>query len=350
MTLNPRAVATAFFALFLAIGCSSQSERVVLYCSQDREFAETVLGDFTASSKLSVAPKFDTEADKSVGLFHELVHEKERPRCDVFWNNEILNTIRLQRQGLLEPYDSPVAAPYPDWAKSPDRTWTAFAARARVLIVNTKLVPEDQRPRSLLDLTDPKWKGKVAIARPLFGTTATQAACLFDVLGSEKAKAFFRSLRENEVQVVPGNKQSAEAVSKGQAAVGLTDTDDAIIELEAGYPVALVYLDRDGHPEFPRLGTLYIPNTVMIIKGAPNLDGAKKLVNYLLSPDVERRLAETKSRQIPLNPEVKANLPPAIERPHGAGGTVKPMEADFSRAADLWDEAQTFLRNEFARD
>ena len=110
---------------------------MVLYCAQDREYAEALLADFTAASGLAVAPKFDTEAQKSVGLYEELVREAGRPRCGVFWNNEILNTIRLQRQGLLDRYESPAAAPYPEWTKAKDRTWQAFAARARVLIVNT---------------------------------------------------------------------------------------------------------------------------------------------------------------------------------------------------------------------
>ncbi|MBO0697051.1 MAG: extracellular solute-binding protein, partial [Zavarzinella sp.] len=273
------------------------------------------------------------------------VTESSRPRCDVFWNNEILNTIRLQRQGLLDAYSSPSAAPLPAWTKAKDGTWQAFAARARVLIVNTSLVPAADRPRSVLDLTDAKWKGKVAIAKPQFGTTATQAACLFDVLGPDAAKAFYRGLKANGVTVVPGNKQVADGVSAGQFSVGLTDSDDAIQEVNEGKPVAIVFPDRDGHPAHPRLGVLYIPNTVMVIKGAPNPAGARKLIDYLLSPEVEKRLAEGGGYQIPLNPETKANLHPALVRPE----QVKVMAVDWERAADMWDEAQTFLRDEFAR-
>src|SRR6516162_3550104 len=139
----------------LALGCNGGTKRVVLYCAQDREFAESVLADFTARTKLDVAAKYDTEADKSVSLYEELVREKDRPRCDVHWNNEILATIRLRRQGLLEPYESPSAAAYPAWTKAKNHAWQAFAARARVLLVNTQLVSDPRdRPRSLLDLTD----------------------------------------------------------------------------------------------------------------------------------------------------------------------------------------------------
>src|SRR5829696_4083206 len=125
------------FASLCSSGCPSSDSRVVLYCAQDREYAEAVLADFTTATGLAVAPKFDTEAQKSVGLYQELVREAGRPRCGVFWNNEVLNTIRLQRQGLLDAYDSPAAASYPEWTRAGDRTWQAFAARARVLIVNT---------------------------------------------------------------------------------------------------------------------------------------------------------------------------------------------------------------------
>jgi iron(III) transport system substrate-binding protein len=326
-------------------GCGRSKERVVLYCAQDREFAEEILPDFTSQTGLEVIPKYDIESEKSVGLALEISREKNRPRCDVHWNNEILWTIRLQREGLLEPYAGPSAAPYPSFAKAKDDTWHAFAERARVLLVNTKLLPKpEDRPRSLLELTDPRWKGKIVMAKPNFGTSATQAACLFEVLGTEKAKQFYRGLKENSIQIVPGNKQVAEGVSDGQFAVGMTDTDDAMGEVSAGKPVAIIFPDRDGSKD-SRIGTLFIPNTVAIIRGGPNPTGARKLVDFLLSPEVERKLAESESHQIPMNPEVHANLPKEFVTRQ----TAKAMEVDFEKAADLWDEVQEFLRNEFAR-
>ncbi|MEO2088875.1 MAG: extracellular solute-binding protein [Gemmataceae bacterium] len=334
--------------VLLIAGCSgtrTPDERVVVYCAQDREFAEGVFADFGQSSGLAVVPKFDTEANKSVSLAAELEQEATRPRCDVHWNNEILGTIRLARKGVYEPYSSPSAVPYPDWSKATDGTWQAFASRARVLIVNTNLVPEADRPKSLLDLTDPKWRGKVAIAKPQFGTTATQAACLFEVLGTDAAKGFYRGLKANDVAVVAGNKQAATGVSSGQFAVGLTDTDDALIELDAGKPVAIVFPDKDGHPAHPRLGVLYIPNTLAVVKGCPNPVGARRLIDFLLAPTTEAKLAEGGGFQIPLNPDVKADLPMALLTPT----QVKPMAVDFDKAADLWDDTQAFLRDEFAR-
>lgn len=328
-------------------GCSSPApNRVVLYCAQDREFAEAVLAEFSKTMGMPVAPKYDTEAAKSVGLFRELQLEAKRPRCDVHWNNEILTTLVLQKQGLLEPYDSPAAAAYPAWAKAADHTWYAFAERARVLLVNTRLVPEADRPKRLFDLADPKWKDRVGMAKPLFGTTMTQTACLFEVVGPGAAKGFYRKLKANGVKIVAGNKQVAEGVGRGDFAVGLTDTDDAIAEVEAGRPVQIIFPDSGGGTkEFPRLGTLFIPNTLAVVKGGPNAAGGRKLVDFLLSPEIERRLAESESRQFPVNPQVRVKLPDALE----PGRTAKRMNVDFSKAAAMWDEVQEFLRGEFAR-
>ena len=180
------------------------------------------------------------------------------------------------------------------------------------------------------------------MAKPQFGTSATQAACLFDVLGPEKAKQYYRDLARNEIRIVAGNKQVAEGVSAGQFAVGVTDTDDAIIEVKAGKPVALIFPDREA-PAGDRMGTLFIPNTLAIIRGGPNPAGARRLVDYLLSTTVEEELSGSASCQIPLNPLATPRLPPQILTPK----TAKPMAVNWDHAADLWDDVQTFLRNEF---
>jgi iron(III) transport system substrate-binding protein len=351
MSRRPLALLVAGVVLLAATlpGCRRDSAadargRVVLYCAQDREFAEDILKTFTARTGLDVLPRYDTEANKSVSLYEDLVREARRPRCDVYWNNEILGTIRLQRQGLLEPYASPSAAPYPPSCRAPDHTWHAFAGRARVLLVNTKLVPAEEQPRGLRELTEPRWRQRVAMAKPLAGTSATQAACLFQAWGADQAQAWYRALHANGLHVVSGNKQVAEGVGVGQFAVGLTDTDDALAEIDAGRPVVILFPDRDS-PKDSRQGTLLIPNTVALIKGAPNPAGARQLIDYLLSAEVEVKLAQSASRQIPLNPEVRVALPGPLASVHA----VHALPVDFERAAALWDDAQAFVRAEFAR-
>ena len=259
-------------AVFLVGGCwSSTGPEVVVYSALDREFAEPILNEFSDTTGVRVRGVYDIESSKTVGLVERIIQESDRPVCDLFWNNEILHTLRLEKLGLLAVYRSPAAEAYPAIYRSPDGRWHGFAARARVLIVNTNRVSDADRPQSIEDLANPKWRGQAGIARPLFGTTATHAACLFAALGDEQARDYFRRLKANDVQVLAGNKQVAQRVSAGTLAFGLTDTDDAIIELEAGHPVAIVYPDQaEG-----QLGTLFIPNTLALVKGSPNAEQAK---------------------------------------------------------------------------
>src|SRR5262249_12791542 len=151
-------------------------------------------------------------------------------------------------------------------------------------------------------------------------------------------RTFFNDLKANGVQVLSGNKQVAQAVGSGQIAIGLTDTDDAIGEIDAGSPVAIVYPDRQPG----ELGTPFIPNTPALIKGSPHPSAAEALANHLLSPEVEATLAGGPSAQIPLLKTTRASV--RVETP----ATVHAMEVDFEAAAQLWDQVATFLAEAFA--
>ena len=327
-----------FVAAFLPILRSAQPAHVVVYTALDEDFSRPVFEAFTRQTGIVVRGKFDTESTKSVGLTQAILAEQTRPRCDVFWNNEIVNTLRLRRAGLLASYPASAAEPFPPQYRASDQTWFGFAARARVIIVNTDLVSSNARPSSIKDLTDAEWQGRVGIAKPLAGTTASHAACLFAAWGPEDAKEFFRAVKAN-ARVLAGNKQVARAVATGELAFGLTDTDDALIELEAGRPVEIVYPDQADD----QIGTLFIPNTVAIITGAPHREAAEQLINFMLLPEVERMLAAGPSAQIPLNPAVEQPL--RVKSPQ----TIRPMQVDFEAAAQQWDSAAKFLREVFAK-
>ncbi|MBA4104112.1 MAG: iron transporter [Pirellula sp.] len=342
----------ASLAVAFSAGCAPQSAReVIVYTSLDEEFSKPIFAEFTRETGIEVRGKFDVESTKSVGLTQEILEERDRPRCDLFWNNEVVNTLRLEREGLLAEYDSPIGRQFPPQYRSPTGTWYGFAARARVLVVNTKLVGEGERPDSIFDLVDPQWKDRCGIAKPLAGTTATHAACLFAAWGDERAMQFFKEVKAN-CRVLGGNKQVARAVADGELAFGLTDTDDAIIEIEAGMPVAIVFPDQQpagggeealsGKPREEALGTLMIPNTLAIIRGAERRTEAELLLDYLLSPAVEGRLAGGPSAQFPLNPAVKERSRVAPTEP------LREIKVDFETAAAKWDDVARFLREEFA--
>ncbi len=321
------------------LGCLKKStNEVVVYTALDREFSEPVFQEFTDATGIRVLPKYDTESTKTVGLYNAIAAEANRPRCDVFWNNEILNTLRLQQANLLASFRSTHADAYPPMFRDSNGEWHGFAARARVLIVNNDLVPENERPNSVHDLADPKWKNRIGIAKPLFGTTASHAAVLFEQLGPQPAKEFFTRVHDN-AQILAGNKRVAVSVARGQLAWGITDTDDAMIELEKGMPVSIIYPDQLED----QMGTLFIPNCVSIIDGAPNRESAEKLVDYLLTGAVEAKLAAGPSAQIPLRTDNETGA--RVESP----STVKAMTVDFQKAADQWDEAARFLQEVFSQ-
>jgi iron(III) transport system substrate-binding protein len=319
---------------------AAAASRVVVYTSLDQEFSEPLFAPFEKSSGIKVLAHFDTEATKTVGLANSIRVEAQsgRVQCDLFWNNEILNTLRLRDEHLLRPIQPPNAAPFPAEFRADDGTWFGFAARARVLAVNTELVSDAETPKSIFELGDAKWKGRVGIAKPLFGTTATHAACLFAKLGGERARAMFLDWKRNGIQILSGNKQVAVSVGNGSLPMGLTDTDDAIDEVEKGRPVKLVYLDR----ERDELGTLFIPNTIAALAKSPNPQAAEQLADYLLSKEVEASLATGPSAQIPLNPAVAVQA--RVETPV----TVQAMNLDWNDAVHQWDRTARFIAEQFA--
>ena len=321
------------WAALLAGPGQKAGESVVVYSSLDREFSESILKAYGRQSGIRVLPKFDVESTKTVGLTNLIIAEAVRPRCDLFWNNEILNTLRLKERGLLVPFHPAGASDLPGAFKDKDGFWYGFAARARILIVNTKLVAAGDRPTGIRDLLDQRWKGKIGIAKPLFGTTATQAACLFVTWGEEKGKEYFKELKANDVQVFSGNKQVATAVGSGQIAFGLTDTDDAMGEVDAGSPVEIVYPDRS--PD--ALGTLFIPNTLAIIKGSPHQKEALALADYLLNPKIEEALATGPSARF-LSYEARRSRP-GWKRPERSmpwKSTSKPQSSSGTGSLHSW--------------
>ena len=303
LTLTTRRLITFVASLllaFLPLSCNSGGRDgkpyVVVYTALDEMYSKPIFEKFTKETGIEVRAVYDSEATKTTGLVSRLMAEAKSPLCDVFWNNEIVRTITLKRKGLLQPYRSPSAEKIPEKFKDPEAYWTGFAGRARILIYNKNLVPDPARiKKSIWALTDPKFRGKAAIAKPLFGTTSTHAAFLFQKEGADGADRYFSALRENEVLVVAGNATVRDMVAQGRLAIGMTDTDDANGALEDGYDVGIIF------PDSERDKTLVIPNTVMLMKGAPHAEAGRKLIDFLLSVETEEALSRCRSAQIPFS-------------------------------------------------
>jgi iron(III) transport system substrate-binding protein len=334
----------ALFAVLVSAACTQQpaptgsngantsAGEVTVYVSTDRVFSEPILRAYQQQSGVRVNAVYDTEETKSTGLANKLLAEKNRPQADVFWSNEPVRTLVLKRNGVLAPYKSRSAEGIPPAFKDPDGYWTGFSARSRVIVYNTNLVKPDEAPKSIFDLADPKWKGQVAIADPRFGSTSFHVAALYAEVGDERAEEFFRKLKTNGVKIVPGNSVVRDMVARGEAKVGLTDTDDVNVALEDKQPVAMVFPDRDG------MGVPIMPNMVSLVANGPHLEAGKKLIDYLLSPEVERMLAQSEAVQIPLHSGVEGpkNIPPL--------SSFKPMTLDYSKAADRVEDVTKRLQ------
>lgn len=317
----------------IAIGaCKSSSNEVVVYTSVDQVFSEPVFRAFERETGVRVRAVFDTEETKSTGVLNRLIAEAERPQADVFWSGDPVRPFLLIKRNLVEPYVSPNASGLPEGLRAADGTWTGFAARARVLLVNKNKVAKEDLPTSIRDLANPRWKGQTTIANPLFGTTTMHVAALFAAWGDDATKQFMTDLKSNDVRIASSNGEVKRLVVAGEVAFGLTDTDDANEAIKEGAPVEVVYPDQDG------LGTLVMPTTVVLMRGAPHTANGKKLVDYLLSADVERRMAES-AAHMPLRADVPT--PATVRRV----GDIRAMKTDYAKVAGEIERIQPWLRS-----
>lgn len=284
----------------------SKPAPLVVYCAHDSIFSEQILREFSRRTGIEVALRFDTEATKSLGLLELIVQEKGAPRCDVFWNNEPLGMMDLAGQGLLVPYQGPGFARIPAQFKARDGAWTGFAGRLRVVISNAKTMPEVGDEPFAWEPTQVDLS-RVAIAKPLYGTTLDHYSVLWKAIGPGQLQAWHRSWRERGVREVAGNAAVKDLVAQGACDWGYTDTDDFFAAKDEGKPVAMLPV------RLPRGETICLPNAVGIIRGTKQLEAAQKLVDFLLSEETEVALARSGSRQIPLGPVARETaLPPEL--------------------------------------
>lgn len=350
--LSPARLALLPLGLAALTGCGKEPDLVVRV-SLDQIFSEELIREFEAETGLDVKAQYDIEQTKTVGHVRGIIEEsKTNPRTDVFWNNEIAQTIRLAELGLLQSYGSPNAEEIPALFKDPESLWVGFGARARVLIINTDLVPEGEEPVGTMDLFDEKWKGKCGIARPLTGTTLTHATALYQTMGEEWTDGFMADIVEaneaGQVQILESNGQAMKLVESGTLAWAFTDTDDFNVSRMDGSPVKRVYPDQTDaasclqRGEEP-LGTLLIPNTIMLLADAPHPENAKRFIDWVLSKELEERLANSRSAQIP----VRADVP----RPDHVGkiGDFRAMEVDYVELGKTIGDRTEGLKETFLR-
>jgi iron(III) transport system substrate-binding protein len=302
MVIAVLAIVAGIGVLLISRGPAGGGDALVVYCAHDSVYSEEILRKFERETRIPVSIRFDTEATKSLGLVNLLIAEQENPRCDVFWNNEVLGTIDLMDQGVLAPYRGPGHERIPAPFKNPEGYWTGFGARLRVFIVNTDQMPATEQA------IDERLQGdlsRMAIAKPLYGTTLTHYSLLWHLWGSERLKTWHREAQERGLQVVSGNATVKNLVAAGTCDFGWTDSDDFFVAKDERLPVEMlpVRVENGGGG-----ATISIPNSVAIIKGTSRMEQAQRLVDFLLSAETELALSKSNARQIPLGPIDESQL------------------------------------------
>ncbi len=276
---------------------TSSARTVVVFTAHDRVYSEPILKEFERRTGIIVKPVYDAEAAKTTGLVNRLLARRDDPECDVLWSNEPVQTEALAQAGVLEPYRSPSAQRIPQKFRGRSDYWTGFAGRLRVFVYNKTKFPLADPPATLAAFTDPAHRGRGVIALTYYGTTFTHVAVLHQQLGPQRLKQWLERASENGVAFAPGNGAAVDLVASGERWFGLTDTDDARGAILEGKPIGVAIPDAAD-------GAILIPNTVALIHGAPNRTEGEQLIDFLLSADVERRLAEMPSAQIPLGTDL----------------------------------------------
>ena len=271
-----------FLAFVLWIGCRPSRENVVVvYTSQDQIYAQQILANFTRETGIRVLPLFDSESAKTTGLMNRIIAERRRPQCDVFWSNEEMMMRKLGRRRLLD--DAPIAS---------------FGYRSRRLVVNTNFV-NPNAPINLKQLTAPQWKGRIAIAYPLFGTTAAHFMSLRAAWGTAAWEQWCRDLVKNKIIIVDGNSAVVRLVGMGEAWLGLTDFDDATVGLRKQLPIKMLPLTQ----EFS-----VIANSVALIRDGPNPQNARRFQEYLQQQQTQEQLLALGALEGIAPPEKTASL------------------------------------------
>lgn len=318
-----------FVLFFLNQGLNASS--VVVYTSVDQIFSEPVFRQFESKTGIRVRALYDTEETKSTGVLNRLIAESDNRQADVFWSGDPVRPFLLINRGLVEPYISPQSQQIPANFKAADGMWTGIAARARVLLVNREKLGSRAMPKSVRDLADEQWRGEIAFANPVFGTTTMHVAAWSSVWGVDETKEFLNALKQNRIIIASSNGEVKRLVAAGEATIGLTDTDDAYVALQSGAPVEVVYPDQDG------FGALLMPAVVVLMRGGPNPEPARRLIDYLLSAEVETMLAES-AAHIPLQPgATRPNHVSTFQELHA-------MQVDYADIAKRMEEIQPWLR------
>jgi iron(III) transport system substrate-binding protein len=279
---------------------------LVVYCSVQEEWCRAMVSLFEKETGIKVSMTRKSSGE----TYAQVKAEAENPRGDVWWGGTGDPHLQAAEEGLTQEYKSPNMGDLHDWAV---RVWEqtkgrtigvysgalGFGYSAKTLA--SKKLPE---PKCWADLLDPKLKDEVQVADPnSSGTSYTLLATVIQVMGEEKGWDYLKALHKNINQYTKSGAAPAKAVSLGETAVGITFMHDMI---------AMGVDNPDVKTIAPCEGTGYEIGSMSIIKGAKNLENAKRFYDFALTPAPQALAAPNKQLQIPSNKATP--LPPAAPK------------------------------------
>lgn len=266
--------------LFASLPALAQSGRVVVYNAGGPELFKPLAEAF---AKKHPEVKVDV-INAGVGeLFTRIRAERGNPRGDVLLGAS--GEAFVGNTELFQPYKAKEHDAFDPKVIGPDNTFYGFSMPLQALIVNTKLMPLDQAPKSWKDLGEPRYKGKIIMSNPsLSGSAYGQIAQILQLHGWDlMQKVIANTTFVAQSAVVYQN------VAKGEYAIGLTGDSNIVTMAQQGYPVAAVY---------PSEGTALRFDASGIIKGGPNPETAKLFLDFVNSKESHEIIVKTNRRSV----------------------------------------------------
>lgn len=273
------------------------SGSLVIYSGRSEPLIQPVIDAFKAQyPNVEILLKSGSNSQ----MANALLEEQANPQADLFITTEIFTVQSLAAEGIFAPYRPAAVDALPADARGADDLWVGLTRRARVIMYNTELVAADDVPQSVLDLTDPKWKGKIAAAGSTNGSMQANIAVLNQVLGPEATEAWLTGLMDNEVTFFGGHTDVRKAVGAGEFAIGLVNHYYYYLQAAEGSPVGVVFPDQGEG----QIGLVTNLTAAGVVAGGKNPAAAQAFVDFLLSDEGQKLFAEL-NYEYPVMPGVE---------------------------------------------
>lgn len=303
---------------------------LVLYSGRSEALIQPVIDAFKAEYP---GVEVLLKAGSNSQMANALLEEKANPQADLFITTELFTIQSLTAQGIFDSYLPMDADKIPAEFIGPNNQWVGITRRARVIMYNTNLVAPEDAPTSLNDLTDPRWKGKIAAAGSTNGSMQAQIAAMRQLLGEEATEAWLKGLLDNDVTFFSGHTDVRKAVGAGEFAIGLVNHYYYHLQKAEGSPVAVVYPDQGEG----QMGLITNATSAAIVKGGPNTAAARAFMDFLISEAGQKLFAEGNYEYplragVPLHPDVAP-----LENFRLAGVNVAAAAQEFDATFDLME-------------